>query len=121
MTMTKTSMRTFLFTCAAFLGTSGCFGVGGIEVTVRGPGQVRSNPAGIDCNESGGDCAAQIGESYILSAVANAGAHFDHWEGDELCTESARTTVVISRGPKHTVACTAVFADGAATADPNAL
>ena len=111
--MKTTSMRTFLI-CGALLSVAGCGELGETKLTVKGPGQVRSNPAGIHCQAAAGDCSAELGESYILSAEPNAGAHFDHWEGDVLCTEGARATVVISRAPRHVVSCTAVFADGEA-------
>lgn len=92
----------------ALVGFSGCDSVSGIEctvsmnqlrnvsatfgrsmtVSVTGGGQVISNPAGINCTSTGGDCneAYTSGTSVTLDATPNAGWTFLSWAG---CTPDA--------------------------------
>lgn len=114
-------MKMFATLCFSLLSTSallsggallsGCaIETGLVDITVKGDGQVVSNPHGITCNASGGACDAQLGSNYVLYAEPAGGSHLDHWEGDELCTLRGRATVVVSVSPSHEVTCTAVFA-----------
>jgi hypothetical protein len=89
-----------------------------VQVTVQGRGLVRSNPAGVVCDNTGGTCSINLGRTYVLLAQPSAGAHFDHWEGDERCTAPNTATVTIGDAPDHNVDCTAIFADDTAPATP---
>jgi hypothetical protein len=99
------------------LGALGCEpGLGHVELTVAGKGRVRSNPEGLACTAGGNACSAELGHSYTLVAEPDAGARFDHWEGDEVCVTAARPTVIVGDAPEHGVSCTAVFVDDTSTA-----
>ena len=105
---------------ASLVALPACQGVGGeVGIKVQGSGTVRSNPQGIDCSATGGDCEAQLGSSYVLEASPDSGFHLDHWEGDDECTKQGTASIVVSLPPKHKVTCTAFFvADPATSSTP---
>jgi hypothetical protein len=107
-----------LLPCAALAAVLGCDATGEVQIAVSGNGRVRSDPAGIVCSDSGGDCNAQLGRSYSLSAEPYTGAHFDHWSGDSLCVSQNRPTIIVSIAPAHKLDCTAAFVDDDATTPP---
>jgi hypothetical protein len=110
---------TLLFSCLVSASLLGCTSDAGmVGVTVQGNGKIVSNPQGIECDSTGGDCDALLGASYVLYAEPAAGAHLDHWEGDELCTRRGQAAVVVTVTPEHKVKCTAVFADGSTANTP---
>jgi hypothetical protein len=63
-----------------------------VSVTVRGPGTVTSNPAGIDCP---GSCTAMFQASVTLTATPSQGAVFKGWTG--ACSGTA-TCMVTDEG-----------------------
>ena len=114
--MTTTRSLFALLPCAvlAAIVAAGCVDTGQVKITVQGNGVVRSNPAGIDCVQgSSTGCSADLGRTFALIAAAASGAHFDHWEGDDLCIAQALATVTVSGAPNREVECTAVFVDEA--------
>ncbi len=113
--MTKLHFFSSLFVAGA-LFAGGCErSEGEARIAVQGPGRVTSNPEGISCASDSPKeaCEAELGRSFVLTAVPGENAHFDHWEGDELCVAARQATVAISKAPEHKLECTAVFADGA--------
>jgi hypothetical protein len=93
----------------------GCNETGEVHITVNGNGVVVSNPVGISCAAGDhGDCRANLGRSFTFMAEPSNGAHFDHWEGDDLCLTLNLPTVIVGDAPNHEIACTATFADGGA-------
>lgn len=117
--MTKTRLFSSFFLSAALL--SGCITPpGDTQITVRGSGRVTSNPEGISCasNSDEDACSSTLGRSFTLTAIAGTGAHFDHWEGDDLCVAAQKGAVTIAIAPDRKVECTAVFADGPAGQGP---
>ena len=111
-------LRSFssLFVAGALFAGACAMPTGEVKITVQGKGRVRSNPEGIACasDSAAADCEAQLGRSFVLTAVAATNAHFDHWEGDELCEQVKQATLAISKAPDHKLECTAVFTDDVA-------
>ncbi|HEY3358235.1 MAG TPA: hypothetical protein VGQ83_33615 [Polyangia bacterium] len=75
-----------------------------LQITVDGPGLVRSEPAAIDCP---GACAATLGTGAAVTVIAAPlpGAYFTGWSGD--CAAAGRA---LRAGATTPAACTATFA-----------
>jgi hypothetical protein len=75
----------------------------------RGPGNLRSDPAGIDC---GTTCQTDYPKDTVVTLIATptAGAIFEKWSGD--CNSPELTTTVTLRTDTH---CQATFAETPAT------
>ncbi len=79
-------------------------------VIIEGEGTVTSNPAGINCSDTGGDCSKFSTDVLSFTAVPKSGWAFNNWSSSEYCDSGTENPCVrVDDNERENINITAVF------------